>query len=52
MPAKYVNHFSWGKERYIFEKALVDIANWKKMKGRVLSEAEIITLQHIYLSTQ
>jgi len=52
MPAKYVNHFSWGKERYIFEKALQDIANWKKMKGHELTTAERIMLNNIYLSTQ
>ncbi|MEX1203284.1 MAG: putative sugar nucleotidyl transferase [Ferruginibacter sp.] len=52
IPAKYVNHFSWGKEQYIFEKALQDIDNWKKMKGHELTSTERIMLNNIYLSTQ
>ncbi len=49
-PAKYVNNFSWGTERYIFEKALSDIRNWKKMKGHVLSDSEIEILETLYSS--
>lgn len=47
-PPKYVENFSWGQERYIFDKALEDIANWKKMKGQFLSEEEIEILKKIY----
>ncbi len=50
MPPKYLPHFSWGTGQYIFEKALADINNWKKMKGQHLSEQEKETLQKIYLS--
>ncbi len=49
-PGKYVNNFSWGTERYIFEKALSDISNWKKMKGQVLTIDEITLLEHLYTS--
>lgn len=48
MPAKYVPHFSWNTDRYIFEKALIDIDNWKKMKGGELLENEIEILKEIY----
>lgn len=48
IPAKFVPDFTWGNERYIFDKALADIINWKKMKGRELSEAERIRLLEIY----
>jgi UDP-N-acetylglucosamine diphosphorylase / glucose-1-phosphate thymidylyltransferase / UDP-N-acetylgalactosamine diphosphorylase / glucosamine-1-phosphate N-acetyltransferase / galactosamine-1-phosphate N-acetyltransferase len=48
MPGKYVHHFAWGRERYIFEKALLDINNWKKMKGHELSKQEIKTLKKLY----
>lgn len=48
MPGKFVNNFSWGNERYIFEKVLSDISNWKKMKGHTLSPEEAETLQHLY----
>lgn len=50
MPPKYLPHFSWGTGQYIFEKALDDINNWKKMKGHILSEQEKETLQKLYLS--
>jgi UDP-N-acetylglucosamine diphosphorylase/glucosamine-1-phosphate N-acetyltransferase len=48
MPGKYVNNFSWGNERYIFEKVLADLGNWKKMKGHTLSQEEIALLQNLY----
>lgn len=47
-PGKFVNNFSWGGERYIFEKALADISNWKKMKGQLLSANEIEILKELY----
>ncbi len=51
-PPKYVENFSWGAERYVFEKALNDIEKWKKMKNEVLTEKEIEILHQIYLSNQ
>jgi hypothetical protein len=39
-----IANFSWGvnKTRYEFGKAIQDIANWKKLKGKELAENEII----------
>ncbi|RYY65926.1 MAG: glucose-1-phosphate thymidylyltransferase [Chitinophagaceae bacterium] len=51
-PAKFVNNFSWGSERYIFEKALTDIANWKKMKGEEVTADEKSLLLDIYTNHQ
>ena len=48
---KYIPSFSWGSdgvERYRFEKALLDVANWKRMKGREIGEAETVILKHIF----
>ena len=48
---KYIPNFSWGgnyEERYVFEKALRDIANWKKMKHHTLEDAEKDVLKHIF----
>jgi hypothetical protein len=48
---KYIPNFSWGSdgvERYRFEKALLDVANWKRMKGREIGEAETVILKHIF----
>ncbi|MDN3657516.1 putative sugar nucleotidyl transferase [Ferruginibacter paludis] len=47
-PPKLVNDFSWGKERYSFEKALQDISNWKKLKGAVLTPHEKKNLEQLY----
>ena len=47
-PPKMVSNFSWGKERYIFEKVIVDINNWKKLKGSKLTEQETGILQQLY----
>jgi UDP-N-acetylglucosamine diphosphorylase/glucosamine-1-phosphate N-acetyltransferase len=48
---KYIPSFSWGSEgveRYDFEKALSNIANWKALKKQVLSENEKNVLKHIF----
>lgn len=47
---KYIPDFSWGTERYILQKALQDIDNWKKLKGHAISEMEIQLLTEIYSS--
>ena len=44
----YVPDFSWGATRYECEKVLRDIDNWKKLKGRTLTEREIQILRHIF----
>ena len=51
-PLKYYENFSWGNERYIFEKALKDIENWKKMKNQKLTEKETEILYQLYSSNQ
>jgi UDP-N-acetylglucosamine diphosphorylase / glucose-1-phosphate thymidylyltransferase / UDP-N-acetylgalactosamine diphosphorylase / glucosamine-1-phosphate N-acetyltransferase / galactosamine-1-phosphate N-acetyltransferase len=48
---KYIPSFTWGDKglsKYEFDKALRDIANWKKLKNKTLSEKEIQLLQHIF----
>ncbi len=48
---QYIPSFSWGAEgieRYDFEKALVHIANWKRLKNSTLSDNESFILRHIF----
>ena len=47
---KHIPSFSWGVqgEKYEYEKAIRDIANWKKMKNHSLSESEIQQLKIIF----
>ncbi|MDO9373119.1 MAG: putative sugar nucleotidyl transferase [Bacteroidota bacterium] len=47
-PPKVVPSFSWGKERYTFEKAIEHIRNWKQIKGHVLTADEELLLQDLY----
>lgn len=47
-PPKFIDNFSWGNEKYIFEKAVIDINNWKKLKGLEITKEEIQALQKIY----
>ena len=47
-PGKFVPDFSWGKERYTFEKALLDIDNWKKLKGAHILDEEKKILKELY----
>lgn len=48
MLPKFTGNFLWGKERYIFEKAIKDIDNWKKFKGSRVTEYEIASLKKLY----
>ena len=48
MPAKFTENFTWGNERYIFDKAIKDINNWKKMKGQAVTHEEINMLKKLY----
>jgi UDP-N-acetylglucosamine diphosphorylase/glucosamine-1-phosphate N-acetyltransferase len=45
-----VPNFSWGVSgtKYVFEKALSDIDNWKKLKGQSLSITETSVLETIF----
>lgn len=48
---KYIPGFNWGgrgTEKYRFDKALEDIANWKKMKHHTLDDAEKAVLKYIF----
>jgi UDP-N-acetylglucosamine diphosphorylase/glucosamine-1-phosphate N-acetyltransferase len=48
---KYIPSFSWGSdglERYRFEKAIHDIANWKRLKKQEITENDRMILQHIF----
>ncbi len=51
MPEKFVENFTWGNGRYIFEKAIQDINNWKKMKGQSINAEEIQQLKKLYDQT-
>jgi UDP-N-acetylglucosamine diphosphorylase / glucose-1-phosphate thymidylyltransferase / UDP-N-acetylgalactosamine diphosphorylase / glucosamine-1-phosphate N-acetyltransferase / galactosamine-1-phosphate N-acetyltransferase len=48
---KYIPAFSWGSEgvnRYGFDKALIDIEGWKKLKGHTVSDNEKSMLKYIF----
>jgi len=47
-PPKFIDNFTWGNEKYIFEKAITDVNNWKKLKNREITEQEIKSLKNIY----
>jgi len=43
-----IGDFSWGDERYRFDKAISDIRNWKQLKGMDITSGEIEALQQVY----
>ncbi|MEO6683731.1 MAG: putative sugar nucleotidyl transferase [Ginsengibacter sp.] len=47
-PSKFIDNFTWGEEEYDFEKALVDIVSWKKLKGVEATLDEKESLKTIY----
>ena len=51
IPPKYIPAFSWGQDgavRYEWDKAIRDIASWKKLKNQTLNDTQILTLKHIF----
>ena len=48
VPPKFVDNFTWGNEKYIFDRATTDIDNWKKLKGLAITQEEINSLKKIY----
>lgn len=47
----FIPSFSWGCKpiaKYEFEKAIRDISNWKQLKGKSVTEEEIIQLRNIF----
>lgn len=50
---KYLPDFTWGfTQRYIFDKAIEHIANWKKLKQHDLTPGDIQILDHLYKQTK
>ncbi|MEO6550773.1 MAG: putative sugar nucleotidyl transferase [Ferruginibacter sp.] len=47
-PPKKIPDFTWGTGKYIFEKALHDISNWKELKAKSLTNDEENTLHQLY----
>lgn len=48
---KYIPSFSWGSEgvnRYDLDKAMLDIADWKKLKDKSVNEEEKSILKYIF----
>ncbi len=48
---KYIPSFSWGSEgvkRYDLEKALLDIDDWKKLKGQSITDDEKSILKYVF----
>ena len=48
MPPKFTESFTWGKEKYIFDKALRDIENWMAFKNKSLTETDKQKLKELY----
>lgn len=45
---KLFKNFTWGDQKYKFEKAIEDIHSWKKLKGKEMSSEEIFAIKKIY----
>lgn len=49
---KHIPDFTWGfNNRYILEKALQHIDNWKKLKHQRITDKETAILQYLYKTT-
>ncbi len=47
-PPKHIEDFTWGEEKYGIDKALEHIDNWKRLKGKQLTQNEKEILLTIY----
>ncbi len=48
MPSKFSDNFTWGNQKYIFEKAIEDINNWMQFKNKSINEETIELLKELY----
>jgi UDP-N-acetylglucosamine diphosphorylase / glucose-1-phosphate thymidylyltransferase / UDP-N-acetylgalactosamine diphosphorylase / glucosamine-1-phosphate N-acetyltransferase / galactosamine-1-phosphate N-acetyltransferase len=48
MPPKFSDNFTWGTEKYIFEKAIEDIDNWMKFKNQGIDAKTVKMLEKLY----
>lgn len=51
-PPKHIADFSWGEGKYEIEKAFQDIDNWKKLKGKNITQEEKEILNELYHQNQ
>ena len=50
---KMLPNFTWGiVPGYLYDKAVEDIDNWKKLKGTRITDAEKEVLKHLFEITQ
>ncbi len=47
-PKTFIENFSWGNEKYIFEKSLRDIKNWMALKNQLLTDTATQKLKKLY----
>ncbi|HYK44253.1 MAG TPA: putative sugar nucleotidyl transferase [Parafilimonas sp.] len=50
-PPRHIRNFNWGFQTptpYELEKALIDMNNWQKLKGKELTEEEVSVLRYIF----
>jgi hypothetical protein len=48
---KHIPSFAWGSDgvaRYDWEKAVTDIGEWKKLKGKMMTDEERSILKYVY----
>jgi UDP-N-acetylglucosamine diphosphorylase / glucose-1-phosphate thymidylyltransferase / UDP-N-acetylgalactosamine diphosphorylase / glucosamine-1-phosphate N-acetyltransferase / galactosamine-1-phosphate N-acetyltransferase len=48
MPPKFSENFTWGKEKYILDKAIEDIDNWMKFKNKSIDNTTIEKIKILY----
>jgi UDP-N-acetylglucosamine diphosphorylase / glucose-1-phosphate thymidylyltransferase / UDP-N-acetylgalactosamine diphosphorylase / glucosamine-1-phosphate N-acetyltransferase / galactosamine-1-phosphate N-acetyltransferase len=48
MPAKFTENFTWGNEKYKFEKVVEDISNWMAFKNKRIDAKTIKMLENLY----
>ncbi len=47
-PSKHITDFSWGDGKYILDKVIQDIDNWKQLKGKNITQEEKEILNELY----
>ncbi len=48
MPPKFSDNFTWGNQKYMFEKVIEDVNNWMQFKNKSIDNETIELLKELY----
>lgn len=48
VPPKLIDNFTWGREKYVWDKVIPDIQNWKTLREKKISSQKMERIKNLY----